>query len=106
MDRAILLLGDRDMLPEERLAWRQRYPIHLAVTLPMTIDPKTPFHPNAPMPTQPGQMLHPMGVCEPAIRGTDDVTRPRQQFGHFIQQPFVDLIRDTTAGMCQHSPHH
>jgi hypothetical protein len=50
MDGAIRLLGQVDMTSEEGLPRSEWNTIHLAVTLPLAIDPKTPCDPNAPMP--------------------------------------------------------
>jgi hypothetical protein len=104
MDRAIPLLGQVHMMPEERLTNTSGDPTHLAAALAMAIPPKTPVDPNTPMPPQPRQMCHQMRICEPTIRSQDDGTLDRKQLSHLIQPLFVHRIRDTTAGVFQHGP--
>lgn len=105
IDRAITLLGDRDMMPEERLPGRQRNAIHVAAALPITIDPKTPVDPDAPMPPQSCEMFHKMGVGEPTIGSKDDAAPHGQQLCHLRQHLLRDVIGHTPAGMFKAFPH-
>ena len=70
----IFLLGHIDMMPEQRLACRQRNTIHFARTFPLAVHPKTPFDPNTPVPTQFRQMCHQLRVGESPIRRKHDGT--------------------------------
>src|SRR5882724_3248421 len=105
MDGAITIRRHVNMLPEERLTRTQRHAIHFAATLSLTINPKTPFDTNAPMPTQSCQMRHEMRVGEPTIRSKDDVTSQGKQLSHLIQYIFIHVIGHTAAGMVQDAPH-
>jgi hypothetical protein len=85
MDGTIPLLRQIHMMPAERLTSRYRYPLHLAATLTMTIDPKTPFDTYPPMPTKPRQMCHEMRVGEPPIRGKDHRTTERKPLNRAVR---------------------
>ena len=105
MDGAIPRLRQVDLMPAERLTSRYRETMHLAATLTMTLNPKTPFATHPPRPTAPRQRCPEMRVGEPTIGGKDDPTTAGKPLHHVLQQLLIDGIGHTAAGVFQAFPH-